>query len=301
MVRTEVLRTAMLVSVFALLALSCKASREEPYQFDGARAYRYLEQQVAYGPRIPGTAGHANTRDWIVALLKQHTAHVSIQPFRGISAGTEVGMENILASFYPEKKDRVLLCAHWDTRPHADRDPDSTRWNEPVPGANDGASGVAVLLEIAVVIGKHEPPVGIDMAFFDGEDGGEYGRDETWLLGSRYFARVMTPSYRPRYAILLDMIGDRNLELTADYHSITAAPALWGRVVRFCRRAGIAVSSNQIGILDDHIPLIARGIPAVDLIDFEYPYWHTVDDTPDKCSPESLRKIGGLVLTLIFE
>jgi Zn-dependent M28 family amino/carboxypeptidase len=225
---------------------------------------------------------------------------VAVQPFRGVFGGHEAEMTNILASFFPENTRRVILCAHWDSRHHADRDPDPARRLEPVPGANDGASGVAVLLEIARIIERNKPPVGVDIVLFDGEDGGSYGSDDTWLLGSRHFARVMPVSYRPLYAILLDMVGDRDLSLTRDTVSAGNAPELWGRIVTQCGRLGIPFRPGETGVLDDHVPLIERGIPAADLIDFDYPWWHTVSDTPDKCSAESLGRIGALVLSIIY-
>ena len=268
--------------------------------FDSARAFGYLEHQVSLGPRIPGSGTHRETGDWIRERLLDRTSYVSVQPFSGLYDGFEADMFNIVASFYPDKEERILLCAHWDSRPRADRDPDSARRSDPVPGANDGASGVAVLLEIAEALKNSPPPLGIDVAFFDGEDGGAYGDNSTWLLGSRHFAKVMPAGYRPKFAILLDMIGDRDLSLSRDVNSMLSAPALWGRIEELSSRLAIPIESNQMNVVDDHIPLIERGIPSVDLIDFDYPSWHTVSDTPDKCSPESLDKIGRLVLSIIY-
>ena len=302
MVRNEIQLVAALVTVYILAVCSCSTvNKADTPPFDSSKAFEYLNRQVSFGPRVPGTKAHNEASKWIVSILREHTPHVSYQPFTDTFGGFKVEMKNIMASFYPDKKERVLLCAHWDCRHHADRDPDSTKWNQPVPGANDGASGVAVLLEIASVIEGNEPPVGVDIVFFDGEDGGEYGKNETWLLGSRYFAKVMPLSYRPEYAILLDMIGDKDLELSRDSNSIYAAPHLWERIIKHCESIGITVSTDNIGILDDHVPLIERGIRSVDIIDFDYPFWHTVSDTPDKCSPESLGKIGELVLKILYE
>ena len=268
--------------------------------FDRDRAFGYLEYQVAMGPRVPGTKIHDDALNWIVKRLQEYTPYVKIQPFKDTYAGTEIMMKNVMASFYPDKTRRVLLCAHWDSRHHADRDPDSLKWKEPVPGANDGASGVAVLLEIASALTKAEPPVGVDIVFFDGEDGGDYGDNSTWILGSRYFAGAMPPSYQPEFAILLDMIGDRDLSLSRDINSRVSAPELWDRIEKLCVSFSIPLSPYESDITDDHIPLIERGIPSVDLIDFNYPSWHTVSDTPDKCSAESLEKIGKLVLTIVY-
>lgn len=293
---------AAIILISFLAAESCSnAKKVNIPPFDNIKAFEYLTRQVSFGPRVPGTKAHDDTRKWLVSILREHTPYVSVQTFRGTFGDSEVEMKNIMASFYPEKKERVLLCAHWDSRHHADRDPDSTKWTQPVPGANDGASGVAVLLEIAGVLAKVEPPAGVDIVFFDGEDLGEYGNNSTWLLGSRYFAKAMPLSYRPKYAILLDMIGDKDLTLSSDINSIDSAPHLWNRIIKHCESLGIPVSDKKTRILDDHVPLIERGIPTVDLIDFAYPYWHTVSDTPDKCSSESLGKIGELILKILYE
>jgi hypothetical protein len=269
-------------------------------EFDHTHAFTFLEQQVAFGPRIPGTESHEKTRQWLVKELSLNTSHVAVQPFSDRFAGQVVDMYNIMSSFYPDKKTRVLLCAHWDCRPFADQDRDPSNHSKPVPGANDSASGVAVLLEIARILKDHEPPVGVDIVFFDGEDGGEYGDNDTWLLGSRFFAKNMPSSFHPYYAILLDMIGDKDLSLSQDHYSLESAPFLVSRIKKYCGTIGIPITPGITGIIDDHIPLIERGIPSVDLIDFNYPSWHTVSDTPDKCSAESLGKIGTLVLSMVY-
>lgn len=283
----------------ALSSCNGAENRDVP-AFDSLRALGHIESQVSLGPRVPGTEAHDRCLAWMTERLRECTPHVAVQTFRDTFDGHEEEMTNVMASFLPEKTNRILLCAHWDSRPRADRDPDSTRWNLPVPGANDGASGVAVLIETARALKGKNPPTGVDIVFFDGEDGGAYGNNGTWLLGSRHFARVMPEGYRPEWALLLDMIGDRDLALTRDFNSMRAAPALWSRVAGECKRLGIPFQPGETGVLDDHIPLIDRGIPAVDLIDFEYPSWHTISDTPDKCSAESLGKIGALVFALVY-
>lgn len=301
MVRTPflTLRIAVVVSVMFLGACAGSPQADMP-EFDGDAAFAHLEHQVAFGPRVPGTDAHTAARDWLIGALRSHTSHAALQPFSGIFGGTNADMSNIMASFYPEKQERILLCAHWDSRHHADKDPDPARHTDPVPGANDGASGVAVLLEVARLLEIHEPPYGVDIVLFDGEDGGTYGDDSTWILGSRHFAKVMPMTYMPKFAVLLDMIGDADLGLTRDYSSMQAAPGLWKRIEGYCDEIGIPFLPGTVSILDDHIPLISRGIQAVDLIDFDYPPWHTVADTPDKCSPESLQKIGDLVLKIVY-
>jgi glutaminyl-peptide cyclotransferase len=302
MVRNELQLVKILVIISFCAIFSCSSENmASPPPFNGPKAFDYLSRQVSFGPRIPGTDAHTQTADWILSVLRSHTPTVSFQPFTGISDGAETSMKNILASFYPEKNSRILLCAHWDSRPHADRDPDLSKRAEPVPGANDGASGVAVLMVIAEIIAVTEPLMGVDIVLFDGEDGGEYGNNDSWLLGSRHFAKSMPSAYRPDFAILLDMIGDKDLSLTRDYYSVNSAPLLWGKIVSHAASLGIPVSGKTLSVLDDHVPLIERGIRAVDLIDFDYPSWHTVADTPDKCSPESLEKIGMLLLKLMYE
>jgi glutaminyl-peptide cyclotransferase len=305
-------KTGILTGIILLPALfgvlfcrtsSAPAASAPP--FDSARAFGYLERQVSFGPRVPGTKAHDDALSWITATLRELTPQTGAQPFRDVFSGREADMQNIMVSFFPENGRRILLCAHWDSRPHADHDPEPSKRAEAVPGANDGASGVAVLLEVAHALKQSElqhrkPPVGVDIVFFDGEDGGSETKAETWLLGSRYFARVMPPSFKPAYAVLLDMIGDRDLSLSREQNSMASAPDVWNKIMEQCRKLNIAVESSEIGILDDHVPLIERGIPAVDLIDFNYPSWHTVSDTPDKCSAASLGKIGTLVLNLIY-
>lgn len=297
MVRHVVL--ALVLGILVTAAPSCGGG--EIPAFDGQRAYGYLETQMAFGPRVPGTDAHDRTLQWLTETLGETADAVTAMPFRGVVEGAEMEMQNIVASFDPDNGRRVLLCAHWDSRSHADRDPDPGRWTDPVPGANDGASGVAVLLEIASIIARTEPPVGVDIVLFDGEDQGAYGEEATWLLGSRAYAAAMPAGYRPRYAVLLDMIGDADLSLTRDQTSIEAAPVLWRRIQDEAADIGIPFEPAPMRVVDDHVPLIGRGIPAVDLIDFNYPYWHTTADTADKCSAESLAKIGTLVLRLIYD
>jgi len=292
---------AGLALILMLSSASCgsKGIAELP-SFDSVRAYGFLETQVAFGPRVPGSDAHKEAAKWLEARLQEHSDRVSVQSFSTEYNGSQVEMFNLIASFYPDKPERVLLCAHWDSRYKADQDPDRANQQKAVPGANDGASGVAVLLELARIISESEPQTGIDIAFFDGEDGGDEGEADRWLLGSRHFAKTMPPGYRPKHAILLDMIGDSDLGLSSDVNSKFSAFTLWNKVVENCKKLDIPVSEQEISIYDDHIPLIERGIPAIDLIDFDYPYWHTIEDTPDKCSAESLGKIGKLVLSLIY-
>ena len=194
----------------------------------------------------------------------------------------------------------MLLAAHWDTRPFADRDPDPEKRHLPILGANDGASGVAVLLELARAFHSKPPDTQVIMVLFDGED---YGKTtDEMLLGSRYFARNIEERWRPDYGILIDMVGDKDLDIYVEPFSKRAAPDIVKKVWKLARKLRLKgfYSQECSPILDDHIPLIEVGIKCIDIIDFNYPYWHSMEDTPDKCSPESLETIGKLLLELIY-
>ena len=273
--------------------------------FDGESAYRYLEAQCSFGPRNPGSGGHAKCLEFLSGELKKYSSEVRLQSFEasaGLLSGTGK-MTNIIAVFHSSASpgNAILLTAHWDTRPIADRDPDPGKRGMPIPGANDGASGVAILLEAARRMKENPPPRPVTIVFFDGEDGGSEGELETWCLGSKHFASGLSGS-EYRFAVLLDMVGDKDLSIPMEGYSVQVArdrvDDLWGRA----RRLGIPAFKNRMGtyVYDDHVPLIQAGIPSVDLIDFDYPFWHTVADTPDKCSPESLKAVGTIILALIY-
>jgi Zn-dependent M28 family amino/carboxypeptidase len=286
----------------ALVALDCASS--PPPRFDGQRAFADLLDQCRFGPRYPGSAGHHEAREYFLDKLLKTTSFVKVQDFvhSDREEGVELKLSNIIASYHPEKARRVLLCAHWDTRPFADHDPDTARREEPILGANDGASGVAVLLEIARVISHNEPLLGVDIVLFDGEDGGDAGDVEGFCLGSKHFARVKG-DYQPEFGILVDMIGDKDLALYKEAYSATYAKGLTDSVWARAKEMGLACFKDSVrhAVYDDHVPLLGAGIRVIDLIDFDYPYWHTTSDTPDKCSPESLQKIGDLLLHILYK
>jgi len=209
---------------------------------------------------------------------------------------------NIIASFYPDNKTRVLLCAHWDTRPFADLESDPKLKKLPILGANDGASGVAVLLEIASILSKKEPRWGVDIVLFDAEDYGSDERGVAFCIGSSHFAQNLG-RYRPQFGILLDMIGDKDLEIYregySDYYAKEIVDLVWDRAKELelkCFR-----DSVKHFMIDDHVSLLKVGIKCVDIIDFDYPFWHTTKDTPDKCSPESLEKVGKVLVKILYD
>jgi len=279
----------------------CRTS--PPPRFDGQRAYQILKQQCDFGPRPPNSPGHAQLRRYLLDHLSQYTHFVNTQDFVDTDplGGGALNLTNIIASFYPENNRRLLLGAHWDTRPIADHDPNPDLRKEPIPGANDGASGVAVLLEIARVISQRSPAWGVDLVFFDGEDSGREEDLVGFCLGSIYFADHMG-DYRPKLAIVVDMIGDKDLRLYKEGYSCGNAPEYVDLIWSAAEALGLSCFVDSVGyfIYDDHVPLQDAGIPAVDLIDLDYPYWHTMEDTPDKCSPESLQKIGDVLVQILY-
>jgi glutaminyl-peptide cyclotransferase len=276
--------------------------------FDGERAFSLLVKQTDFGPRVPNTDAHRNCLQFLTMEFGKYADTVYTQPFT--HTGYDRGIlyfSNVIASWNLSAQRRVMLCAHWDSRPWADQDPDPANHGKPVPGANDGASGVAVLLELARLLHEHPQAIGIDIVLFDGEDYGKVGDLQSYLLGSKYFARHKPPSITPEFAILLDMVGDAQLEIPKEQYSIQSAPDIVNLVWSVAREVGSTAFIDAVGeaVYDDHISLHEVGIRAIDIIDFSYPdhthrYWHTVDDTADKCSPESLGEIGRVLLHLIY-
>ncbi len=272
--------------------------------FDGNAAYGHLVAQCDFGPRVPGSPAQLECRDYLVESLKKWTGSVRVQEFAA-AVGTDsprIPAFNIIARIEPDKETRILLCAHWDSRPWADQDSDPRNHTKPILGANDGASGAAVLLEIARVLSGNRPPVGVDIVLFDAEDLGHPETGEGWIQGSTHFVRTLAPGDRPSYGVLLDMIGDRNLEIHKEDYSYEHARDVVDRVWATAARLKLPAfkPSVKYPILDDHIPFLQAGIPCIDLIDFDYPFWHTLADTPDKCSPESLAQVGTLLVALIY-
>ena len=275
--------------------------------FRAQNALDLARAQVEFGPRIPGTPAHDSTRMWIAERLRRSGARVAELPVTVTHGGETLQGTNLFASFDTTATRRILLAAHWDTRPVADNDPDPARRSEPVPGANDGASGVAVLLEMARLFGEHPPPVGIDLVFFDLEDAGETGfeSDSTKLpyaLGSAAFVQ-QNPRYRPAYGVLLDMVGDRDLRLPKEGYSAQAAPDIVERVWEAARRVGADAFVDEVGgaVFDDHIPFLQRGIPVIDVIQTPFPdTWHTTADTMDRLDAVSLGQVGRTLVELIY-
>lgn len=276
--------------------------------FSGKDAFAFLLRQTSFGPRNPGSPGHAGCLEYLGSTFRGLADRVRLQDFASPGYdGEQLHLTNIIASFRPEITTRILLCAHWDTRPRAEHDENPGRRNQPILGANDGASGVAVLLEIASLLKKSPPPVGIDLVLFDGEDYGKEGDVERYLLGSRYYASNRDRATTPRFGILLDMVGDAFLEIPREQNSMRFAPDVMNLVWSKAQELGVTQFVDAPGeeIMDDHLPLNQAGIKTIDLIDFDYPdqtnrYWHTHQDTPDHCSGESLEAVGSVITGVIF-
>lgn len=288
-----------------VIFLFSNCSAQKAPVFSGENAYKYLQKQCDFGPRNPGSEGYRQCRDYLIQTMRLFADDVSTQPFllSFSNPTTSVSATNIIARFQPNKSDRIFLCAHWDTRPWADQEPDPKQHDTPIMGANDGASGVAVLLEIATLLHTQKPEIGVDIVLFDGEDEGSEGEERSWAKGSAVFAQQLGSQFHPRFGILLDMIGDADLTIYKESFSNQYAPDAVNLVWNRAANLGVTEFIPQVGygVFDDHIPLLEAGIPCIDLIDFNYPYWHTLKDTPDKCSPQSLEKVGRVLTSLIYE
>lgn len=293
------------IGALAAAAVACGGSGLQRPAFDGEQALEYVETQLAFGPRVPNTEGHRRAGDWIEAQLRTRADSVEVQAFQHVTAaGDTLQLRNFIGRFLPDAMDRVVYLAHWDTRPHADRSANVGQQRLPVPGANDGASGVALLLAVADALREAPPAYGVDLVFVDGEDFGDFSADgrPDVLIGSRHYASTLDAGHLPLYAVVWDMIGDRDLQIYREGYSLSAAPEIVERVWRTADELGygrVFLANPVLSVVDDHIPLQERGIRAIDVIDFEYPSWHTTDDTLDKVSAESLQIVGEVALALI--
>ena len=311
-----------LLALCSLLLLSAcdRFDRGPRTPVDGERALEYVAAQLAFGPRVPGTAGHRRAGDWIAAQMRSRADTVVEQRWSHVTRdGDSLPMRNILARYNPAAEQRVLYVAHWDTRPRADADRNLGNRQLPIPGANDGASGVALLMALGDQLRAAPPGVGVDLLFVDGEDYGSFDDPQLAdvLIGARWFAaHLPSPAYRPMFGVVWDMIGDANLELLQEGHSVTAAPEVVARVWTTAKELGYErhfVDGNMGPVTDDHLPLINAGLRVIDVIDMCYGppqrgcppgapatnYHHTMQDTLDKVSAQSLQVVGDVALTLI--
>lgn len=279
--------------------------------FSDDSAFSNVARQVAFGPRIPESDAHARCARWLADELKRYGADTIVE--QNATLPDFGRMINIMGRFNPQNQNRILLLAHWDSRPTADEEPNPSKHSLPIDGANDGASGVGVLLEIARIIGTKSPNIGVDILFVDAEDSGNEGDEDSWARGTQYFVKNMTYGVTepmPRYAVLLDMVGGNDAkfprEMFSDVNARPIVDKIWslasdnGLGKRFPNRIGGAVN-------DDHLPLMRAGIPAVDIIETANPStgsfnptWHTLQDNIDNIDKETLGDVGRLMTLLIY-
>lgn len=273
--------------IITLVLAGCAQSAKP---FDGHRAYQYVLQQCAFGPRPVGSEENRQTGDYIIAELQKWGWITEVQEFtyQGIHVRNIIGARG--------RGPLIILGAHYDTRPIADRDPINI--NQPILGANDGASGVAVLLELARALDLSKAGVQVWLAFFDAEDRGNIN-GWPFSVGAAYMAQHL--SARPEAVVVVDMVGDSEQEIFWERNSDEPLMRTLWAIAADLGYEAYFVPQYRYAIIDDHLPFRQQGLAAVDIIDFDYPYWHTTEDTPDKVSPESLLRVGRVLETWIEE
>ena len=287
--------------------------REVP-EFSSDSAYSYIKKQVDYGPRVPNTYGHVKTRAFLESKLKEYAGKNSVfsQEFTEQGYGDTLNMANIIAAFNTSSQDRIMLSAHWDTRPRADED--TSRTSEYIAGADDGGSGVGVLLELARIFSENPPPIGVDIVFFDGEDYGTQGDLKKYFLGSRYWSNnPPVPGYNPRFGILLDMVGAERAVFPKERYSMSYAPNLVNELWAIAGEKGysdVFLNEDGAGVLDDHYIIYENaGIPTIDIINHTVgadgnikfaPHWHTHRDDLPIIDKNTLQAVGDVLLELIY-
>lgn len=291
---------------------SSDATATQVVNFSGDSAYNFVKQQCDFGPRVPGTPAHSKCASWLQQSLNLYCDTVTVQEAQVKTFdGKTLNIKNIIGSFKPANSDRILLLAHWDCRPWADNDPDPAKHHEPVMGANDAASGVAVLLELARLMNEKQPNIGVDLLLVDAEDWGTNDVEDSWALGTQYWAQhPHVAGYKPRFGILLDMVGARGAKFGKEIMSLQNAANVVEEVWRAARESGYGnyFENNPGGaITDDHIVVNRMGIKCIDIIDMRqdsptgfFEGWHTTGDTIDKIDPAVLKAVGQTVANVIY-
>ena len=313
--------------IVATLFSSCKSNKqvEEVLNpvgpaFIADSAMAYCQAQCDFGPRTMNSKAHDLCEEWIINKFKGFGLEVETQKadLTGWD-GTKLHSTNIIAHFNPQAERRILICAHWDSRPWADNDPDSTNWHKPVLAANDGASGVGVMLEVARLLQNDTTlAIGVDLVCFDAEDYGtpqwaEKNEDSenTWALGAQYWAKNLPENYKPQFGILLDMVGGQGAKIYQEQLSLRYAASIVDKVWSAARHAGFSsVFANEVGggVTDDHIPVNEAGIPTVDIIPFYPdcrqssfgPTWHTINDDMEHLDINTLKAVGQTLIQVIY-
>ncbi len=309
--RSKSLLLVTLISFAATSAGGCsdgQAARVRP-PFDGQAALELARIQLEFGPRVPGSQAHRDALIWMESHLEPLASVVRRQPFQAFNPHSEetVDASNLIASFYPQKRQRIMLCAHFDSRPVADHGTPPV--DEPIDGAVDGAAGTAVLLQMARILAENEPTYGVDIVLFDAEDTGltnAWPDYENWFQGSRYFSQVSKQTgYRPWFAVLVDLIGTPDAVYLKESFSVQYAPDVVDRVWDLAAQLGISrfEQSGSSALYDDHWVLNREGgIPAIDItmMTDQYPAWHTLDDTFEQLDAGSLADVGRVLVALLF-
>lgn len=287
--------------------------------FNADSAYIYLQEQCNFGPRTMNSVAHDKCEKWIIQKFEQYGCKVTTQKatLNGYD-GTPLRSTNIMASYNPEATTRIMFCAHWDCRPWADNDPDSTNWHKPIVAANDAASGVGVMIELARILKGSGLELGVDFICFDAEDYGTpqwfEGEDpgDTWALGAQYFANNLPEGYAPRYGILLDMVGGVGAKFYREGMSMQYAPAIVKKVWNAARQVGYGsyFPKDDGGMItDDHIPVNqTANIPCIDVIPYYPdcaqssfgPTWHTIADNMDNIDKNTLKAVGQTMVQVLF-
>ena len=295
--------------IYILILFQLLASQSIMY-FNGERAMDYLEFQCSLGPRYPGSQGHDDFISYINQFLEDRADEVYQMNDIGYSSveGKDVDLSTFMARFNASATERIMIMAHWDTRRYADMESDTLKAMEPILGANDGASGVAVLMVLTEIL-RDNPlaNIGVDLLFIDGENMGVSGVSDSWGTGTDIISSKLIEPY-PEYAICLDMVGDKDQQFYIEGFSFMYGKEVVRKVWELANDLGFYQFINEVGkpIIDDHYVLMKNtGIVAIDVIDFEYPnskenYWHTLEDTPDKCSAKSLEAVGTVIASLIY-
>ncbi len=286
-----------------LFTAACRERPRPPREFDGQTAFGYIERQVAFGPRVPGTEAHEKMGNWLDSLLRQRADTLLVQSWKHVTTRRDtLSLRNFVARFKPTAPKRLLFLAHWDSRPISDS-PVSRDSSHAVPGANDGGSGVALLLGVSDVLKRSPPAIGVDLLFVDGEDYGDFTKTPTdVLIGSRYYGAHQPPGAQPLYAVLYDLVADKDLQIYQEGNSLVGAPEVVELVWETAKDLGYSgyfIATPRHTLIDDHLELQKAGIRAIDVVDFDYPAWHTQYDTIDKVSAASLQVVGDVAVQLI--
>lgn len=284
-----------------------------PPAFDAKNAYDETAKQVSFGPRNPGSSGHQAAMSYIINQVRKYADSVQIQNFNYSGYNNQtLSLTNIIAKFNPRAQNRIFISAHWDTRPRAEHDTDPKKRDLPILGANDGASGVGVLLELARILKEKPVSYGVDLVFFDGEDYGQESDLGNYFLGSKYFATQKPSDYNPAFGILLDMVGDKEAVFNKEGKSMLYAPEVVNMVWSIARKLNAGSFSEAEGsqIEDDHVPLNESGINTIDIIDIDLVgansgvqrrnYWHSHKDTMDNISQATLQQVGDVLTYLLY-